>query len=98
MLNLDLELIDIVNNPPSYDELKQIIELSDKNIDCFFNTHGVLYRELKLNKAKLLEMHKDEKILLLSRYGKLLKRPIFLADNRVFVGFDEKEYVANMDF
>lgn len=34
MLNLDLELIDIVNNPPSYDELKQIIELSDKNIDC----------------------------------------------------------------
>lgn len=30
------------------------------------------------------------KILLLSRYGKLLRRPIFLADNRVFVGFDEK--------
>lgn len=82
---------DIVLNNPSKEELYRIINKSDLDINRFFNTTGIKYRELDL-KNKLGNMSFDEKIDLLSSDGKLIKRPIFITDNYVLVGFKIEEW------
>ena len=67
------------------------IEKSDLSIKKFFNTSGVLYREMGL-KDKINDMSFDEQIEILSSDGKMVKRPILITDNNVLVGFKEKEW------
>ena len=57
----------------------------------FFNTSGILYKEMKL-KDRLPEMTEDEQLTLLSTDGMLVKRPILISDEQVLVGFKEKEW------
>lgn len=57
----------------------------------FFNTSGMKYRELRL-KDKLPEMTDDEKIDLLASDGMLVKRPLLITEDKVLVGFKEKEW------
>ncbi len=76
---------------PSESELKEWIEISGLDIKRFFNTSGMLYRELGL-KDRLAEMSYDEKIKLLSGDGMLVKRPILVSDNFVLAGFKESEW------
>ena len=38
----------IVDDTPSYEELKKWVSLSGKDINKFFNTSGIKYRELNL--------------------------------------------------
>ena len=59
--------------------------------DSFFNTNGILYKEMKL-KDRLPEMTEDEQLTLLSTDGMLVKRPILISDEQVLVGFKEKEW------
>ena len=87
--NIDFKEIDIVEEVPTYDELSKWIK--EDNIKKFFNTSGIKYRELKL-KDKLDNMSYEEKIKLLSSDGMLIKRPIFIKDDIVLVGFKEKEW------
>lgn len=82
---------DIVINKPTARELKLWIEKSDLSIKKFFNTSGVLYREMGL-KDKINDMSFDEQIEILSSDGKMVKRPILITDNNVLVGFKEKEW------
>ena len=82
---------DIVINKPTAHELKLWIEKSDLSIKKFFNTSGVLYREMGL-KDKINDMSFDEQIEILSSDGKMVKRPILITDNNVLVGFKEKEW------
>lgn len=88
-----IEIMDrnIVEEVPTYDELKKWIELSGKPINKFFNTSGILYRQMEISK-KLLNMTDDEKIKLLSSNGMLIKRPILVLDKNVLIGFKEKEW------
>lgn len=88
-----IEIMDrnIVEEVPTYDELKKWIELSGKPINKFFNTSGILYRQMEISK-KLLNMTDDEKIKLLSSNGMLIKRPILVMDKNVLIGFKEKEW------
>ena len=81
----------IVTDNPSKEELKDWIKKSNKDINKFFNTSGLKYRELGL-KDRLKEMNDDEKIELLSTDGMLVKRPILVCDNKVFVGFKVDEW------
>lgn len=81
----------IVEEVPTYDELKKWIALSGKPINKFFNTSGILYRQMEVSK-KLLNMTDDEKIQLLSSNGMLIKRPILVLDKNVLIGFKEKEW------
>lgn len=53
----------------------------------FFNTSGLLYKELGL-KDKLLTLTEEE-IALLSTDGMLVKRPMLIGDGFVLVGFKE---------
>lgn len=81
----------IVEETPSKGELKKWIDQSGLDIKKFFNTSGLKYKELNL-KEKLPNMTEEEKIELLSSNGMLIKRPLFINDKIVLVGFKEKEW------
>ena len=57
----------------------------------FFNTSGILYREMELSK-KLTAMSDEEKLDLLATDGMLVKRPILVTEKVVLVGFKESEW------
>ena len=57
----------------------------------FFNTSGMLYREMQL-KDRLPEMYEEEQYDLLAYDGMLVKRPIVVTKEQVLVGFREKEW------
>lgn len=81
----------IVENNPSYEELKEWHEISKLPLKKFFNTSGVLYREMKL-KDKLPSMSEEEMLQLLSNNGMLVKRPLLVSEDRVLVGFKVAEW------
>lgn len=89
--NLEYEFKDIMDDTPNKEELKTYLDKSGLDIRRFFNTSGMVYRELNL-KDKLDAMSEDEKLSLLASNGKLIKRPILVKGDTVFVGFKEKEY------
>lgn len=89
--NIDFDDRDITINNPTAEELEKWIDLSGLEVKKFFNTSGVLYREMNL-KDKIKNMSKDEMIKLLSTDGKLVKRPILISEDRVLVGFKEDQY------
>ena len=76
---------------PTAEELKVWIEKSGLPIKKFFNTSGMLYRQMEL-KDKLPNMSEQEMIELLATDGMLVKRPILVADDRVLVGFKQAEW------
>ena len=81
----------IKDQNPSYDELKKWKEESGLPIKRFFNTSGMLYREMQL-KDRLPEMTEEEMLRLLSTDGMLVKRPIIVCKDKVLTGFREKEW------
>lgn len=81
----------IVEDTPTKEELKIWIEQSNLKTKNFFNTSGLVYKEQNL-KEKLPSMTKEEKLELLASNGMLIKRPLFISDNKILVGFKEKEW------
>lgn len=81
----------IIDNPPTLEELESWIKRSGLPIKRFFNTSGVLYKELGL-KDKLPGLTDQEMIALLATDGKLVKRPLWIDENRVLVGFKSEEW------
>lgn len=81
----------IVEEVPSKEELEKWIKQSKLDIKKFFNTSGLKYKELNL-KEKLPNMSEKEKIELLSSNGMLIKRPLFINNKVILVGFKEKEW------
>lgn len=73
------------------EELRELIVKSKQSVRKFFNTSGIKYRELNL-KEKLNTMSEDEMIKLLATDGMLVKRPLFVTDDRVIIGKKEAEY------
>ena len=88
---MQYELRDIKEENPSADELKAWHKESGLPLKKFFNTSGNLYKEMKL-KGKLAEVGEEEQFDLLSSDGMLVKRPILVTGDQVFVGFREKEW------
>lgn len=84
---------DIKLASPSKEELTDWYKKSGLPLKRFFNTSGILYKEMKL-KDKLPEMSEEEQIELLATDGMLVKRPILVTEDRVLVGFKEKEWLA----
>lgn len=79
----------IVENNPTEDELTEWIQKSGKEIKKWFNTSGLKYKELNL-KDKLPNMTKEEKIKILASNGMLVKRPIFISQKAILIGFNEE--------
>lgn len=89
--NIEFINRNIVEENPSAEELALWMEKSGLEPRKFFNTSGVLYREMNL-KDKIKTMSKEEMIEILSTNGILVKRPLLVMDDKVLVGFKEENY------
>ncbi|MBR5954840.1 MAG: arsenate reductase family protein [Methanobrevibacter sp.] len=89
--NIEFEERHIIDDNPTYEELKEWYEKSGLSLNRFFNTSGMKYRELKL-KDKRPEMSEDEQLELLATDGMLVKRPVIVGDDVVLTGFKVKEW------
>ncbi len=93
--NVEFDQRHIVEDNPTIDELRLWHKMSDLPLKRFFNTSGMLYRDMGL-KDKLAEMSEDEMYELLASNGMLVKRPLLVLDDTVLVGFREKEWEAEI--
>ena len=82
---------DIKQDNPSEAELRAWHKKSGLPIKRFFNTSGMQYKALELSK-KLPSMSEDEQFSLLASDGMLVKRPIFVGEDFVLVGFKQAEW------
>ena len=80
---------------PSVAELKEWHKRSGLPLKKFFNTSGLLYKELGL-KDKLPTMSEEEQYTLLAADGMLVKRPLLVSENWVLTGFREKEWMVKL--
>lgn len=85
----------IVENNPTYEELKEWYERSGLPLKKFFNTSGMLYKSMQL-KDKLPTMSDDEQLKFLATDGMLVKRPLIVSDDFVLTGFREKEWTEKL--
>ena len=83
----------IAEDNPSYEELKEWHEKSGLPLKKFFNTSGMLYKEMQL-KDKLPTMSEEEQLRLLATNGMLVKRPIVVDGDKVIVGLKEEAYAG----
>ena len=88
---MEFELRDIKEENPTKEELRGWYQKSGLPLKRFFNTSGMLYKEMKL-KDRLPEMSEEEQLELLSTDGMLVKRPILVTEDKVLVGFRQKEW------
>ena len=85
----------IVDNNPSYEELKEWYNKSGLPLKRFFNTSGLLYKEMQL-KDKLPTMTEEEQLKLLATNGMLVKRPLVVNGDMVLIGFKEAEWAEKL--
>ncbi len=78
---------------PSYEELLNWWKKSGLPLRRFFNTSGMLYRELGL-KDKLGTMSEEDQLRLLASDGMLVKRPLLVSKDAVIPGFQEVTWKA----
>ena len=88
---IQYELIDIKENHPDEKTLRSLHKKSGLPLRRFFNTSGLIYREMELSK-KLPDMSEDDMFKLLASDGMIVKRPLLVSDDKVLVGFKEDEW------
>ena len=81
----------IKEEQPTLEELKQWHKASGLPLKRFFNTSGMLYKEMKL-KDRLPDMSEDEMYQLLATDGMLVKRPILITAKGITAGFKEADW------
>ena len=89
--SVEYEYINIKENNPDKETLRSLWQKSGLDLKKFFNTSGILYREMELSK-KLTAMSDEEKLDLLATDGTLVKRPILITEKAALVGFKESEW------
>ena len=85
----------IAEDNPSYDELKEWHAKSGLPLKKFFNTSGLMYKEMQL-KDKLPAMSEEEQLKLLATNGMLVKRPLIVDNDMVLTGFKEAEWAEKL--
>lgn len=88
---IDHKVRPIKEENPSADEIREWYVKSGLPLKRFFNTSGMLYRELGL-KDKLQDMSEEEQINLLASDGMLVKRPLLISEAVICPGFKESEW------
>ncbi len=81
----------IKENNPTVEELKAWHAKSGVELKKFFNTSGLIYKNLGL-KDKLPTMTDEEKYALLATDGMLVKRPLVIGEDFVLIGFKEAQW------
>jgi len=87
---IDVRVRPIVDEPPTRAELARWIPASGRSVRKWLNTSGQSYRAR--GKGAVDAATDDELVDWLSRDGKLVKRPVVVAGDRVLVGFDESAH------
>lgn len=98
---LDANEIEYTERPikeqnPTVEELKVWHRRSGIPLKKFFNTSGLLYKDMKL-KDRLPGMSEEEQYELLATDGMLVKRPMLVGDDFVLVGFKETEWEDKLE-
>ena len=88
---IEFEERPIVEQNPTYEELKAWHKRSGLPLKKFFNTSGLIYKDMQL-KDKLPQMSEEEQLRLLATNGKLVKRPLVVGEDFVLIGFKESEW------
>lgn len=88
---VEFEAIDYTERPLTSKELRDFWQISGLPLKKFFNTSGILYRELGA-KNRLPEMTENEQLELLAANPMLVKRPILVTNETVLVGFNEVKW------
>lgn len=89
--HLDYELIDIKSDHPSEEVLKTCQKKSHLSFRKFFNTSGVVFRQLDLSR-RLPLMTDEEQLQLLASDGMMVKRPLLIAEDDILLGFHREEW------
>ena len=89
--NVEFEERAIKEENPTYEELKEWQSRSGLPLKKFFNTSGLLYKNMQL-KDKLPNMTEEEQLRLLATDGMLVKRPFVVDGDLVLTGFREAEW------
>lgn len=86
-----LESIDVTLAPPSKTDLKKYLQMSGKAVADLLNKSGEQYRLLKM-KEKIKTLNEDQILELLSKNGRLIKRPLTVGSAKSTIGFKEDEF------
>jgi arsenate reductase len=89
--------VPIVEQPPTVRELEAMLgylKASGKTFKNLFNTSGEQYRALKVGERIKAGMTEQEAIALLSKNGKLIKRPFLLTGKGGTTGFQAETWDA----
>ena len=92
---IEFDQKDIKTEHPDEKTLRKLWKTSGLPLKRFFNTSGMIYREMELSK-KLPDMTENEQIKLLASDGMLVKRPLAVGDDYVLVGFKEAEWADKL--
>lgn len=84
---ISVEVRPLVEAPPTREELAAWIPRSGRPVRRWLNTSGQSYRAL--GKDVVAALSDDDVVARLAADGKLVKRPVLVAGERVLVGFDE---------
>ena len=80
---------------PTYEELKEWYAKSGLPLKKFYNTSGLIYKDMGL-KDKIPTMSEEEQLRLLATDGMLVKRPLVVGENFILTGFREKEWEEHL--
>jgi arsenate reductase len=90
---IDVEERHIVEDHPQKDELIKWMNRYQGDAKKFFNTSGLVYRDMGL-KDKVKTMTLEQMAELLSTNGMLVKRPLVILADKVLIGFKEEQWKA----
>ena len=80
---------------PTREELVEWHERSGLPLKKFFNTSGMIYREMGL-KDKIPAMTEEEQFDLLATDGMIVKRPVLVGEDFVLTGFKAKDWAQKL--
>ena len=90
---IDVEERHIVEDHPHKDELVKWMNRYQGDAKKFFNTSGLVYRDMEL-KDKVKTMTPDQMAEVLATNGMLVKRPLVILVDTVLIGFKEEQWKA----
>ncbi len=91
--HIDYTTRHIVEQNPTAEELHDWQLRSGQPLKTFFNTSGMLYRQLDV-KNKLPKMSETEQLELLASNGMLVKRPLLIGENFAIAGFKAEKWLS----
>ena len=91
--NINYQFKDIVKEPPSKKFLELALLQFSLDKKKIFNTRGKSFKSIDFD---VLDLTNEKTIELLSKDGKLIKRPfLVIKDSKLILGFNESEYTHN---